>query len=102
TEISHAHLAPVIDHGAQHGMPFVVHEHTEGWLVATKLEERGALAAELAAALALDVAEALTQAHRCRPPLLHRAISPGTVLIDASLRARVIGYALAGVCVQGV
>src|SRR5690606_26852035 len=26
TEISHAHLAPVIDHGAQHGMPFVVHE----------------------------------------------------------------------------
>ena len=76
--LSHPHICPVFDVGAQEGVAFIVMECLEGQTLAARLE-RGALAVDEALAIAVQIAGALDAAHRAG--IVHRDLKPGNVML---------------------
>ncbi|MGE0787637.1 MAG: protein kinase [Sandaracinaceae bacterium] len=90
-------LVPVFEHGAQHGLPFVVHRHFE----ARALARNKKLPVEAAAVLAHDIAVALRFAQSSPPPLVHRMLTAASILITPAGNARLVGTGLGAVALGG-
>jgi serine/threonine-protein kinase len=99
--ISHPHICPVFDVGAQDGLDYLVMEHLDGETLAARLA-RGPLPLDQALRRAIDVADALDQAHR--RGIVHRDLKPGNimlttrgaVLLDFGLAKRTVAGAVTG------
>jgi serine/threonine protein kinase len=76
--LSHAHICPVFDVGQQDGIDFIVMEYLEGETLAARLE-RGPLSIAQALTYAIEIADALVQAHR--KGIVHRDLKPGNVML---------------------
>ena len=91
-KLNHAHIAAVYDVIEQDGVDCIVMELVDGESLAVKLG-RGALPVREATTIALQVAEALVEAHE--HGVIHRDLKPGNVMITPKGRAKVLDFGLA-------
>lgn len=96
-KLNHAHIAAVYDADEQDGTNFIVMELVEGESLATKLRGR-ALPLKDATAIALQVVEALEEAHE--HGVVHRDLKPANVMITPKGNAKVLDFGLAKVRAQ--
>jgi len=79
--LSHAHICALYDVGTHDGSLFLVMEHLDGETLAARLR-RGPLPLPQALAIAAEIAEALSAAHR--QGVIHRDLKPGNVMLTKS------------------
>ena len=91
-KLNHAHIAAVHDVIEQDGADFIVMELVAGESLAAKLRA-GALPVKEATSIALQVAEALEEAHE--QGVIHRDLKPANVMITPKGQAKVLDFGLA-------
>jgi len=91
-KLSHAHIAAVFDVGEESGVDYIVMECVPGQSLADKLKA-GPLSLRDATSIALQVAEALEEAHE--HGVVHRDLKPGNVMITPKGQAKVLDFGLA-------
>ena len=91
-KLNHPRIAAVYDVGEQDGADFIVMELVAGESLATRLRA-GALPVKEATAIALQVAEALEEAHE--QGVIHRDLKPANVMITPKGNAKVLDFGLA-------
>src|SRR5260370_636475 len=78
SQLAHPHICTLYDVGEDRGVAFIVLEHLEGETLADRLA-RGRLSVEQALTIAVDVAAALSAAHRAG--VIHRDLKPANVML---------------------
>jgi serine/threonine protein kinase/WD40 repeat protein len=91
-KLNHPRIAAVYDVGEQDGADYIVMELVEGESLAVKLQA-GALGIQEATAIALQVAEALEEAHA--HGVIHRDLKPANVMITPKGNAKVLDFGVA-------
>jgi eukaryotic-like serine/threonine-protein kinase len=92
--LSHPNIVQVYDAGeSTEGEPYMAMEFVPGGTLRDRLLERGALPPRTAAAVALQIAEALSAAHR--HGVIHRDIKPENVLVTENGDVKVADFGIA-------
>jgi serine/threonine protein kinase len=91
--VKHPSIVPVFEADIHEQYPYLVFEYVAGDTLAQLLARRGALPAREAAALMMDVLDAVAVAHT--EGVVHRDIKPSNVLVDGTGRARVMDFGIA-------
>jgi len=86
----HPNIVTVLDAGVVDGHPFVVMELVDGQSLRSRLNERGPLAIADAQRIGVQLAEALSVAHRQR--VVHGDIRPENVLLDQHGNAKLADF----------
>ncbi|MBK5291954.1 MAG: protein kinase [Acidobacteriia bacterium] len=81
SSLNHPHICTLHDVGTQDGVSYLVMEYLEGETLAARLK-RGPLPVEEALPLAIEILEALTEAHG--RDLIHRDLKPANVMLTRS------------------
>jgi Tol biopolymer transport system component/predicted Ser/Thr protein kinase len=89
--LSHAHICPIHDVGSQDGIDFLVMEYLDGETLEQRLK-RGALPLAQALQIGIQIADALTAAHRAG--IIHRDLKPGNIMLTTS-GAKLLDFGLA-------
>ena len=97
-KLNHPRIAAVYDVGEQDGADYIVMELVEGESLAAKLRA-GPLPVKEATAIALQVAEALEEAHE--HGVIHRDLKPANVMMTAKGQAKVLDFGLAKMLALG-
>jgi len=79
--LSHPHICPIHDIGKADGIDFLVMEYLAGETLAGRLR-KGALPLAQALQVAVEIAQALDEAHR--HGVIHRDLKPGNVMLTKS------------------
>jgi len=93
--LNHPHICTLHDIGEHEGIHFLVMEYLEGETLAALLT-RGALAIDQALRYAIEVADALAQAHR--RGVFHRDLKPGNIMLTGApgaSRTKLLDFGLA-------
>ena len=91
---SHPHIVPVFAWGeTSDGTCYIVMEYLPGGTLKDRIKSKGALPARTAAAVALQIAEALQAAHE--QGMVHRDIKPHNILITDSGHVQVADFGIA-------
>jgi serine/threonine protein kinase len=93
SRLNHPRIVQVHDAGLHRQQPYLVFEYVSGPTLAAHLKSRGALPANEAVALMIDVLDGLQAAHAAG--VVHRDLKPSNVLIGADGRARVTDFGIA-------
>ena len=91
SQLTHPHICTLYDVGQQDGTAFLVMEHLEGETLADLLT-RGALPFDDALKIAIEIADALSTAHR--HGIVHRDLKPGNVMLTKA-GAKLLDFGLA-------
>src|SRR6059036_670853 len=91
--LSHPHICPVYDIGVQDGLDYLVMEYLEGESLAARIA-KGPFPADEALRYAIQVADALDQAHR--HGVVHRDLKPGNIMLTKA-GAKLLDFGLAKV-----
>jgi len=92
--LSHPHIVPVFAWGeTQDGTCYIVMEYLPGGTLKDRIISKGALPARTAAAVALQIGEALRAAHE--HGVIHRDIKPHNILITDSGHVKVADFGIA-------
>jgi len=92
--LSHPNIVQVYNRGETgDGTLYIVMEYVSGGTLQEQIEERGPLEAREAAAVAVQIAEALVAAHE--RGVIHRDIKPQNVLLDSSGDLKVTDFGIA-------
>jgi Tol biopolymer transport system component len=97
-KLNHPRIAAVYDVGEQDGADYIVMELVEGDSLAVKLRA-GALGIKQATAIALQVAEALEEAHE--HGVIHRDLKPANVMITPNGNAKILDFGVAKMLALG-
>jgi Tol biopolymer transport system component len=89
--LSHAHICPVFDVGSQDGLGFLVMEYLEGETLEQRLK-KGALPLDQALQVGIQIADALSAAHRAG--IIHRDLKPGNIMVTKA-GAKLLDFGLA-------
>ena len=89
--LSHPHICTLHDVGEDAGSMFIVMEHLDGATLAHRIE-KGPLSIEQALTIAIEIAGALSAAHR--RGIIHRDLKPGNVMLTKS-GAKLLDFGLA-------
>jgi Tol biopolymer transport system component/predicted Ser/Thr protein kinase len=76
--LSHPHICALYDHGSENGFDYLVMEYLDGESLADRLIA-GPLPLTKVLQYAIEIADALEQAHRCG--LLHRDLKPANIIV---------------------
>src|SRR5262249_17433238 len=90
--LNHPHICTLHDIGEANGVNFLVMECLEGETLADRLRSR-ALRVDEAIALAVQLADALDEAHR--HGLIHRDIKPANIFLTTRGDAKILDFGLA-------
>ncbi len=93
--LQHPHICALFDIGSSDGVDFLVMEYLEGETLAQRLS-RGPLPLKETLRLAIEIADALDQAHR--KGFVHRDLKPGNVMLTRS-GSKLLDFGLAKVTV---
>jgi eukaryotic-like serine/threonine-protein kinase len=91
--LSHPHICPVYDIGAHDGLDYLVMEYLEGVNLAARIA-KGPLPIDEALRYAIQIADALDQAHR--HGVVHRDLKPGNIMLTKG-GAKLLDFGLAKV-----
>jgi beta-lactam-binding protein with PASTA domain len=91
--LSHPNIVPVFDWGESERTYFIVMEHVDGEPLSAVIRSQAPLPAMRAAAIAGDIAKALSYAHR--HGVVHRDVKPGNVLITRDGQVKVADFGIA-------
>ncbi|MFA5566172.1 MAG: Stk1 family PASTA domain-containing Ser/Thr kinase [Acidimicrobiia bacterium] len=91
--LTHPSIVGVYDWGEEGGTYYIVMEYIDGRSLAEILRSEGMLHPNRAADIAIDVAGALSFAHR--NGVVHRDIKPGNILITSSGQVKVTDFGIA-------
>ena len=91
--LNHPNIVAVYDWGSAEGTYYIAMEYIEGNSLAELLRSGGPLAPDRAAAIAMDVAEALGVAHTNK--VIHRDVKPGNVLLSPDGQVKVTDFGIA-------
>ena len=92
--LSHPNIVQIFDQGrAQDGTYYIAMEYVPGGTLKEHIKENGPLGPRRAAAVAVQIAEALEVAHR--RGVIHRDIKPQNVLVSASGDIKVADFGIA-------
>jgi beta-lactam-binding protein with PASTA domain len=91
--LSHPNIVPVFDWGESERTYFIVMEHVDGEPLSAIIRRQAPLPAMRAAAIAGDIAKALSYAHR--HGVVHRDVKPGNVLITRDGQVKVADFGIA-------
>src|SRR5918997_5389161 len=92
--LSHPNIVPIFDRGAsEDGTYYIAMEYLSGGTLKDRILSKGALPARTAAAVALQIAEALRAAHE--RGVIHRDIKPHNILITESGDVKVTDFGIA-------
>lgn len=89
--LSHANICSIYDVGSEDGIEYLVMEYLEGETLADRIA-RGPLPTNLVLRYGVQIADALSQAHRAG--IAHRDLKPGNVMITAA-GAKLLDFGLA-------
>ena len=89
--LQHPHICTLFDVGSQDGTDYLVMEYLEGESLAERLT-RGPLPSDQALETAIEIADALDQAHR--QGIIHRDLKPGNIMLT-SAGAKLMDFGLA-------
>lgn len=81
-KLDHPHIVRILTIGEDEDLPYIVMEYVPGQSLASRIAEEGALETRQAVRLALQLLDALGEAHAAG--LIHRDVKPGNVLLDQS------------------
>ncbi len=90
--LDHPHIGAIYEVGEEQGRSFIVMQYVEGETLAARMQ-RQPLSLDEALTLAIEVADALAEAHGRR--IVHRDIKPANIIIDARGHAKVLDFGLA-------
>lgn len=91
SQLSHPHICTLHDVGRQDGIDYLVMEYLEGQTLAERLQN-GALPLDQALQCAIQIADALDNAHR--HGIVHRDLKPGNIMLTKS-GAKLLDFGLA-------
>jgi Tol biopolymer transport system component len=91
SQLTHPNICTLYDVGNQDGTAYLVMELLDGQTLATRLA-KGAIPADEALAIAIQIGEALAAAHRAG--LVHRDLKPGNVMLTKT-GAKLLDFGLA-------
>jgi non-specific serine/threonine protein kinase len=92
SRLNHRGIATVYDFDSEGGTDFLVMELVAGEPLSKRIE-RGALPEEEAIGIALEIAEALDEAHEAG--IIHRDLKPGNALVTPKGHVKVVDFGLA-------
>ena len=93
--LSHSNVVSVYDTIHEDGRAYIVMEFVAAPTLATLIERDGPMAPEAAAAIALDVLDALEVAHQAG--IIHRDVKPANVMVPQEDRAKLADFGIATV-----
>jgi len=91
--VKHPNIVPVYEADIQDRRPYLVFEYVAGTALDQVLKKRGALPAQEATALMVEILDAVAVAHEAG--VVHRDLKPSNVLVDAAGHARVMDFGIA-------
>jgi len=92
SKLNHPHIATIYDFDSQQGVDFLVMEYVRGQALSAKLTG-GALCEREVAALGMQIAQALEEAHE--QGIIHRDLKPANIAITAKGQVKVLDFGLA-------
>src|SRR5215470_17220863 len=92
SRLNHPNICVLHDIGHQDGIDYLVMECVEGETVAKRMK-KGPLPLEQILEWAIQISEALDQAHR--QGITHRDLKPGNIMLTTDSRAKVLDFGLA-------
>jgi serine/threonine protein kinase/formylglycine-generating enzyme required for sulfatase activity len=90
--LEHPHICTTHEIGEQNGFSFIVMQYVEGETLSAKIKS-GRLRPPLALNIAIQVADALAEAHASG--IVHRDIKPANIIISANNQVKVLDFGLA-------
>jgi len=91
--LSHPNIVSIYDVGQEESIQFLVMEYVDGENLKTVIKRLGLLPAGRAAAIAIQIAEALDHAHENN--IVHRDVKPHNILITRLGRAKLTDFGIA-------
>jgi serine/threonine protein kinase/Tol biopolymer transport system component len=91
SSLNHPHICSLYDVGIEDGKPYLVMEYLEGETLAKRLQ-RGALPLDQVLRYGVQIADALSQAHR--QGVFHRDLKPGNIMLTRA-GAKLLDFGLA-------
>ncbi|MDI3299193.1 MAG: Stk1 family PASTA domain-containing Ser/Thr kinase [Bacillota bacterium] len=91
--LSHPNIVNVYDVGDDGGLHYIVMEYVEGRSLRQVLDEEGALPPERAARIAIQILDALEEAHH--HGVIHRDVKPDNILLTRDERVKVADFGIA-------
>ncbi|NJL94560.1 MAG: serine/threonine protein kinase, partial [Anaerolineae bacterium] len=92
-QLDHPNIVKMLQAVQQEQTHFLVMEYVEGGSLAELLQQQAPLSIHRILEIALDIADALTRAHRLN--IIHRDLKPQNVLLDANGRPRLSDFGVA-------
>ncbi len=93
SKLQHPNIVPIFEAGEHEGNPYLVFEFVQGSDLAHLIKQEGALPAQRAVELAIQILDAVAYAHQHN--IIHRDLKPSNILLTAEGVPRVMDFGIA-------